>query len=107
MAARSKKSEPSPHREITAFSDRAYALAKKVVEGSAGEKEKSEAAELASQMPAEAAKLKSIDEGHRPDAQRALSEARLDLSYVAAGGGIPSSIRLGRYIAEHEAENSK
>jgi hypothetical protein len=29
---------------------------------------------------------------------KALSEARLDLAYVAANGGIPSSIRLGWYI---------
>lgn len=104
MPGRSTKpTDANVNREIGAYSQRAYGLAKAVVDGTAGDKEKQTAADLANELPEQAAKAKGLAEAYRADAQRSLSEARLDLAYVAAGGGIPSSIRLGRYIAEQES----
>lgn len=101
MAERAKKSkDPEVSREIQRFSNRTLELAKAVVDGSATDAEKEAARELAAQLPAMAAKARELVEAYRPGAAQALSEAQLDLAYVAAGGGIPSSIRIGWYIKE-------
>ena len=101
MVERAKKPKDAEvSREIQRFSNRTLELAKAVVDGSATAAEKAAARELAGQLPAMAAKARALAEAYRPGAAQALSEAQLDLAYVAAGGGIPSSIRLGWYIKE-------
>lgn len=91
------------NREIHRFSLHALDLAKKTVDGTITDADKSTARDLAAQLPALAARARELDDAYRPSANKALADARLDLAFVAAGGGIPSSIRLGHYIAEQDA----
>ena len=107
MVERAKKPKDAEvSREIQRFSNRTLELAKAVVDGSATDAEKEAARELAAQLPAMAAKARELVEAYRPGAAQALSEAQLDLAFAAAGGGIPSSIRIGWYIKEKgEAPN--
>lgn len=86
--------------EIHRFSMQALELAKKVVDGTVTADDQAAARQLAEQLPAQAAKSRGLAEAYRAGADQALSEADLDLAYVAAGGGIPSSLRLGWYIKE-------
>lgn len=106
MAEGAKKPKDAEvSREIQLFSNRTLELAKAVVDGSATDADKAAARDLTAQLPEMAAKARGLAEAYRPGAAQALSEAQLDLAYVAAGGGIPSSIRLGWYIKEKsEAE---
>lgn len=103
MAARPRKTNDAElEREIQLFSMKALALAKPVADGSIDEAGKKQARELASQLPALAAKSRELSDAYRESATRSLSEARLDLSYVSSGGKVPSSIRIGQYIAERK-----
>ena len=101
MAERAKKPKTSDvSRDIQRFSNRTLELAKTVVDGSTTDADRNAARDLAAELPKMAAKARELAEAYRPGAAQALSEAQLDLAYVAAGGGIPSSIRLGWYIKE-------
>ena len=95
-----KSDDAEVNREIHRFSMRALELAKKVVDGTVTAGDQAAARELAERLPAVAATSRELSEAYRAGANKALSEARLDLAYVAAGGGIPSSLRLGWYIKE-------
>lgn len=88
------------NREIHRFSMRALALAKKVVDGTVTADDQAAARELAERLPALAAQSRALAEAYRVGAVKALADARLDLDFVAAGGGIPSSLRLGWYLKE-------
>lgn len=106
MAARSKKTtDASVEREIQLFSMKALALAKTVAADEPDETAKEQARELAANLPALSANAKELSEAYRASALRSLSEARLDLSYVANEGKGPSSIRIGQYLAERERKD--
>ena len=85
-------------KAIHLFSNEAFAVAKLMVAGDTSEALKQKAGELKSQLPGVAARMQEADPNYRADLNRALSEARLDLEYVLAGGGRPSSIRLSPLI---------
>lgn len=108
MAKRAKETgEAELNREIQRFSMRALALAKAVVDGSATDADREMARELSGQVPVMAAQARSLGEAYRAGASRALADAHLDLAFVAANGGIPSSTRLGWYMKEREAAGDK
>ncbi len=88
------------NREIQRFSMAALEFAKKVVDGSLSDQEKSEAKQMAEQLPDFAAKARQLPDAYRAGATKTLADARLDFAYVAADGGVPSSTRLGWYIKE-------
>ncbi len=88
---------------IHAFSYEAFDLAKAFVAGSEPEPLKQKASDLKTRVPKFAAKMREAEEAYRPDLNRVLSEARLDLDYVLGGGGRPSSIRLGHVMREQAA----
>lgn len=101
MPLRAKKpADAEVNLEIQRFSNQALALAKTVVDGSSAEGDKETASEMAARLPALAAEAQTLSDAYRAAAMKALGDARLDLAFVAAGGGIPSSIRLGWYINE-------
>ena len=101
MTDRAKKpTDAEINRELHRYSNKAFELAKAVVDGPATEAGKDAARELVGQLPAMVAKARNLAEAYRADSATLLSETRLDLSFAAAGGGIPSSIRLGWYIKE-------
>ena len=101
MAERAKKPNDSDlNRELHRYSNKAFELAKAVVDGSTTEAAKDAARELAGQLPTMVAKARDLAEAYRADSAMLLSETRLDLAFAAAGGGIPSSIRIGWYIKE-------
>ncbi|MEP7215756.1 MAG: hypothetical protein ABI782_05835, partial [Anaerolineaceae bacterium] len=101
MPQRAKKpTDAELNRDIQRFSNRALVLAKAVVDGVSSDADKKAAAALAVQLPQLAAQSRDFAEAYRATAAKALADARLDLAYVAAGGGIPSSLRLGWYIKE-------
>ena len=105
MPQRSKKpTDAELNTDIQRFSNRALALAKAVVDGLSADADKKTAADLAAQLPELAAQSRAFAEAYRAAAAKALADARLDLAYVAAGGGIPSSLRLGWYIKEKSEE---
>ena len=91
---------------VHTFSNEAFTLAKAFVAGSAAESLRQKAAELKIQLPTIAARMQEADVAYRADLNRVLSEARLDIDYVLAGGGRPSSIRLSHVIREQEARAS-
>lgn len=93
-------SDAEVNREIQRFSMQALELAKSVVDGSATDEEKQAARALSERLPELAAKSRSLSDAYRAGAARSLADARLDLAYVAAGGAVPSSTRLGWYIKE-------
>jgi hypothetical protein len=80
------------------FSNDAFALATELVEGGDAEELQAKAAELKEQLSGLAEEMKSAPESDRGEVNRALADARLDLDYVAAGGNVPSSIRLHHVI---------
>ena len=61
------------------------------------------ARDLKALFPEFVAQKREANEKYQPDLSLVLSEARLDLDYVLAGGGRPSSIRLGHVIREQSA----
>ena len=85
---------------IHAFSLEAFNLAKLVVSGADTESLKQQARDLKERLPEIAAQMRDADEEYRADLNSVLSEARLDLEYVLAGGGRPSSMRLAHVIRE-------
>ena len=85
---------------IHTFSNETFTLAKLFVAGTDVASLKQKAGELKTQLPKVAARMQEADEAYRADLNRVLSEARLDLDYVLAGGGRPSSIRLSHVIRE-------
>ena len=99
-----KRKDADLNRDIQRFSMKALELAKAVVDGGAGKDDAQEAKGLAAQLPEFAAAARDLAPAYREGAMKALSEARLDLAYVAANGGIPSSIRLGWYIKDKGEE---
>ena len=93
--------EPALLVDAHRFSNEAFALAKACVTGETDADElKARAAELKARLPELAAGIESVPDEYRPDINRALADARLDLDYVAAGGNLPSSIRLHHFIAD-------
>jgi len=84
--------------EAKRFSMEAFGLAKALV---AGDEELEElqrrAGELQERLPELSAQVDSAPEESRPDIQRSLADASLDLRYVLAGGNVPSSIRLHHF----------
>jgi hypothetical protein len=90
---------------IHAFSNEAFTLAKSFVAGSNSNTLKQKASDLATQLPKIADRIVEVEEAYREDLYRALSEANLDLNYVVAGGGRPSSIRLSQVIREQGEES--
>jgi len=92
------------NREIQRFSMRALTLGKAVVDGSATDADRETARGLSEQIKDLAEKAHVLDDAYRADAMRALADARLDLAFAAANGGIPSSTRLGWYIKEHAGD---
>ncbi len=90
-------------KSIHAFSNEAFAVAKSFVAGDDVEPLKKKASDLKIDLPKFAARMQEADQAYRADLNRVLSEARLDLEYVLAGGGRPSSIRLSYVIREQSA----
>lgn len=103
MSHESTENDDELRLEIQRFSMQALALAKRVVDGSAEPDDQETATSMQAQLPVLAGRSKSLDEADRAAMNGALADARLDLQFVLAGGGIPSSIRLGQYMNEREA----
>jgi hypothetical protein len=99
-----KTKDADLNRDIQRFSMKALELAKAVVDGAASADDAAKAKDLAAKLPEFAATARELAPAYREGAMKALSEARLDLAYVQANGGIPSSIRLGWYIKEKGEE---
>jgi len=87
-------------KSIHMFSNEAFTVAKSFVAGNAPEPLKQKASDLKAQLPQFAARMQEAEPAYRADLNRVLSEARLDLEYVLAGGRRPSSIRLSHVIRE-------
>ena len=92
---------------IHRYSYEVFDLAKLMVAGSDPEHLKEQALKLQSVLPEFAALKGKVDEAYRPDLNLVLSEASLDLSYVLAGGNIPSSMRLAHVIREQSTGGPK
>lgn len=90
-------------KSIHLFSNEAFTVAKSFVAGGDAEPLKQKASDLKIQLPKFAARMQEADQAYRADLNRVLSEARLDLEYVLAGGGRPSSIRLSYVIRDQGA----
>ena len=88
---------------IHRFSYPAFDLAKLLVAGGDPEPLKEQARNLEALFPEFVAQKREADEEYQADLNNVLSEAGLDLDYVLAGGGRPSSIRLGHVIREQSA----
>jgi hypothetical protein len=88
---------------VHTFSNEAFTVAKSFVAGSDAGPLKQKAGDLKTQLPKFAARMQEADQAYRADLNRVLSEAHLDLEYVLAGGGRPSSIRLSHVICEQSA----
>jgi len=82
--------------EVRRFSLEAFEVAKAFVRGDAAHEAKAKAAELHERLPAVAARAQAASQD-QPDLNRVLSDARLDLTYVMAGGARPSSVRLAHF----------
>jgi len=94
-------------KSIHLFSNEAFAVAKSLVAGDTSESLKQRASDLKTQLPKFAARMQEADQVYRADLNRVLSEARLDLDYVLAGGGRPSSIRLSHVIRESAGDHTR
>lgn len=90
-------------RAVHAYSGEAYALARALVGGDASEALRQKARDLKARLPEAVAQMNKASEAHRADLNMALSEARLDIAYVIAGGNRPSSMRLAHVIREPAA----
>ena len=78
----------------------ALTLAKRVVDEKLEPEDHELAKTMLVQLPELAGRSKSLDEADRTAMNGPLADARLDLQFVMAGGGLPSSIRLGQYMNE-------
>jgi hypothetical protein len=88
---------------VYGFSREAFEVARAFVQGDDPEARQREAEDLKARLPAAAGRAREASDAYRPDLNRTLSEANLDIEYVLAGGGRPSSIRLAGLIEEQEA----
>jgi hypothetical protein len=101
MAKAAKKpGDADVNREIQRYSMAAFELAKKSADGSLSDEEKATAQEMAKELPDFSAKARELSDRYRPGASKTLADARLDFSYIASDGAVPSSTRLGWYIKE-------
>ena len=82
------------------FSNEAFELAKEYLSGKNTEDVKRRAREQQERVPQFGAWAKSAPEALRPDLNRVLSDARLDLSYILSDGKRPSSTRLHYVLSE-------
>jgi hypothetical protein len=82
------------------FSNEAFELAKKYLSGKNTEDVKRRAREQQERVPQFGEWAKSAPETLRPDLNRVLSDARLDLSYILSDGKRPSSTRLHYVLSE-------
>ncbi len=89
-------------QEVHLFSNEAFSLAKDLVAGKDAEALKVRAHTLEPRVPELADRAKAADPAYRPDLNRALADARLDLDYVLAGGNRPSSTRLHYFQSEQQ-----
>lgn len=89
---------------IHTYSYEAFEVAKLFVAGDDPEPLKRRARDLEARLPEVAARVREVDDAYKPDLNQVLSEASLDLDYVLAGGGRPSSLRLAHVIAEQAAQ---
>jgi hypothetical protein len=89
-------------QEVHLFSNEAFDLAKDFVAGKDADALKEQARKLEPRVPELAARAKNADPAYRPDLNRALADARLDLDYVLAGGNRPSSTRLHYFQSEQQ-----
>jgi hypothetical protein len=85
------------------FSQQAFQLAKRFVDDGPSDGLRAEAAAQQERLPALAEAGRALPDAEAADVNRTLADARLDLAYVLAGGGRPSSTRLARYEAERGA----
>jgi len=83
--------------EARRFSLEAFEVAKAFVRGVYPDEAKVKAAELHERLPAVAARAQAASQDQQPDLNRVLSDARLDLTFVMAGGERPSSVRLAHF----------
>lgn len=88
--------ETRAFEEVQALSAEAFNIARAFAGGDATETAKQRARDLRARLPSVTAGAEKAPPSMRPEANRLLSEARLDLDYVIAGGGRPTSIRLAR-----------
>ncbi|HEY8283300.1 MAG TPA: hypothetical protein VIJ28_02835 [Chloroflexota bacterium] len=79
---------------VNRFSNEAFSLAKEYVGGKDPEDVKQRARELQERVPGFGGQAQAAAPALRPDLNRALSDARLDLSYILSDGRRPSSTRL-------------
>ncbi len=82
------------------FSNEAFALAKEYISGKDPEDVKRRAREQQQRVPQFGEWAKSAPEELRPDLNRVLSDARLDLGYILSDGKRPSSTRLHYVLSE-------
>ncbi|MGH2389513.1 MAG: hypothetical protein ACRDIE_15035, partial [Chloroflexota bacterium] len=82
------------------FSNEAFELAKEFVSGKNIEDVKRRAREQQQRIPRFGEWAKSAPEALRPDLNRVLSDARLDLGYILSDGKRPSSTRLHYVLRE-------
>jgi|GEM_PF-6373080 len=83
----------------------AFVLAKRIVDDSVEPGDLESTTTMLGQIPVLAGRSNSLEEADRAAMNRALADARLDLQFVNAGGGIPSSIRLGQYMREQQSSS--
>jgi hypothetical protein len=87
--------------EAHRFNNEVFGLAKEfLAEGADREAIKARAREYEARLPELSARLKDAPPELRPDLNRALADARLDLAYILADGNRPSSTRLHFYLTE-------
>jgi hypothetical protein len=80
--------------EVHRFSNEAFDLAKNWAAGKNREEVKEQARKLETRVPEFGKRASEAEAQLRPDLNRALSDARLDLSYILSDGQRPSSTRL-------------
>lgn len=91
--------------QVHRFSNEAFGAARAfATEPDGRDAAKASAAQLLAELPAMAALAKTASAELQPDLNRALSEARLDLTYIQSDGRLPRSMRLGRLLIEAAAE---
>jgi hypothetical protein len=84
------------------FSNEAFSLAKEYVTGKDPEGVKSRARDLEARVPEFGARAQTAPPEIRPDLNRVLSDARLDLAYILADGNRPSSTRLHYFLSDQK-----
>lgn len=86
--------------EAHRLSNAAFSLAKDYLSGTNRDTAKQQAQELEARVPELAARMASAPAALRPDLNRALSDARLDLGYILSDGRRPTSIRLHQFQSD-------